>query len=118
MEDQRTRVLVVDENEDLGAMLALAIQDHTIVAHHVTTLSAALAAMDHLRPHALIVEDMADGRLQLGMVPALRRKASELATNPRVIVHTCYPDERAEADVCFLKPTPVETLRASLDRGD
>ena len=89
------RVLVVEDNWQAGGAVGALLAAEGVDAHHVTTAGAALAALEHGRFGAVILDlglpDM-DG---LALLEALRARVGSLS--PHIIVHTARALTEREA---------------------
>ncbi len=109
------RVLVVEDDADLGQCLCDLVASVGHEAALATTASAAVRLLDSFQPDALIV----DIRLPAADGNAVAMEARRRRQPPRVVAVTSWPDlaERIHFDRVFCKPFSPEELLATLTAG-
>lgn len=110
---KRFLALIVEDNEDLALIFAMALQKSGFETHIVNAGDAALDTLPSITPDIVILD------LNLPRVPGtevLRHiRADKRLTDTKVIIATAYPrlaeSVRDEADLVLLKPVSFVQLR-------
>jgi len=86
------RILVVDDEADICAVLALALEADGFSVTRATDARTALVELEENPPNAMILDIMMPGMDGFELLAQVRQR--QLAPNTRVIVATCRTSER------------------------
>ncbi|MBV8033340.1 MAG: PAS domain S-box protein [Betaproteobacteria bacterium] len=119
---ERRRVLVVDDNTDAAAMLGALLRALGQDVHIVNSGEEALAIVQGLRPHIVLLDIGMPG--MNGLEVARRLRARTLSPQPLVVAVTGWgqPEDAARSraagfDVHLVKPVEESALRRVLSRS-
>ena len=115
-----TRVLLIDDDENVGRMLAYTLED---IGHSVTVMTdgeEALAKYAELAPDVVVVNlwmPKMNGMQILAELQARDPATSVILLSGNIDVRTTVRALRAGAEDVQTKPVDLELLRAAIDRG-
>ena len=113
-------VLIVDDDPDIRAMLAITLEDFGYEVREAGDGVQALSALESNPPDAMVLDVMMPSLDGFGVLRELRRR--DLAPDTRVMLLTCKTEERdfvrgweLGADEYLTKPFDPDTLVRKLD---
>jgi DNA-binding response OmpR family regulator len=114
MVDGALRVLIIDRHEDSRVLLGDLLSSRGHNCRAVEDLETALSELAALRPDAIIVEWYKGGKPDTELLEVLRRRATELGIDARLVVLSTLPDGQATADAdgYLLKPAHLDDVEA------